>query len=69
MLRTNLAARRTFVRLRASKNAANGVFLLGLYVLHLFFLSPSEEKSADRIKTLFCLVVFFDYFFVVSDSE
>ena len=36
MLRTNLTARRTFVRLRASKNKPEALFLFGLSVLHLF---------------------------------
>ena len=36
MLRTNLATRRTFVRLRANKNKSEALFLLGLSVLHLF---------------------------------
>ena len=36
MLRTNLATRRTFVRLRVTKNKAEALFLLGLSVLHLF---------------------------------
>ena len=42
ILRTNFAARRTLVRLRASKNKSKALILLSLSVLHLFFLSPEK---------------------------
>ena len=42
MLRTNLATRRTFVRLRANPDKPEALSGLGLSVLHLFFLSPKR---------------------------
>ncbi len=53
VLQTNLATPRTFVRLRGTKNTAKALFLLGLFVLHHFFLSPlsRSEKCSERYRT------------------
>ena len=54
MLRTNLTTRRTYVRLRASKNKTEVLFLFDLSVLHLFFLSPKKRlKKLNVFDTLF----------------
>ena len=47
MLRTNLATRRTFVRLRANKIKSEALILLSLSVLHLFSYPLKKELQKN----------------------
>ena len=64
MLRTNLATRRTFVRLRADKITASALILLSLSVLHHFFLSHLKKKRAVKTFVFHCSLFSFkeDFF-------
>ena len=56
ILRTNFAARRTFVRLRASKIQAFAFILLNLSVLHLFFYPLKKD-----VKNIFYILTYLIY--------
>ena len=70
MLRTNLATRRTFVRLRANKNKSEALFLLGLSVLHLFFypLKRGCKKTFVFLQPLLFLSKFYIFIFFIIEN-
>jgi len=55
MLRTNLASRRTFVRLRANKIKPYALILLGLSVLHLFSYLHKKGTVKNFLQLLFSM--------------
>ena len=65
MLQTNLATRRTFVRLRANPDKPEALSGLGLFVLHLF--SKPLIKMAVKNQSFFTAI--FIISLIASDSE